>query len=133
MHRKEMVALTYRVDLVRDESGAWLAKVPEVPGCHTYGRTLEQARRRIREALDLWVSDAANAELEFRVRLPADVRAEVKRARSARERSARAQLDAHEATVHAAKDLTEGMGLSLRDASELLHLSYQRIQQLVSS
>ena len=35
-------------------------------------------------------------------------------------------------TVHAAKDLTEGLGLSLCDASELLGLSYQRIQQLVS-
>jgi predicted RNase H-like HicB family nuclease len=128
-----VVALTYRVDIVRDESGAWLARVPEVPGCHTYGRTLQQARRRIREALDLWVSDAADAELEFTVRLPAEVRAEVKRALSARERSARAQHDAHEATVHAARDLTEGLGLSLRDASELLDLSYQRIQQLVSN
>jgi len=88
--------------------------------------------RRIREALDLWVSDAAHAKLEFRVRLPADVRAELRVARAARERSARAQLDAHEATVHAAKDLTEGFGLSLRDASELLELSYQRVHQLVS-
>ena len=132
MHREEVDALTYRVDIVRDESGAWLARVPDVPGCHTYGRTLEQARRRIREALDLWVSDAARAELEFRVRLPAGMRAEIKRARSARERSARAQLDAHEATVHAAKDLTDGLGLSLRDASELLDLSYQRVHQLVS-
>ena len=126
------MALTYSVDIVRDESGAWLARVPDVPGCHTYGRTLEQARRRIREALGLWVSDAAVAELDFRVRLPANVRAEIKRARSAREWSTRAQLDAHEATVHAAKDLTEGLGLSLRDASELLDLSYQRIHQLVS-
>jgi len=127
-----VVAVISRVEMAGDGSGAWLARVPDVPGCHTYGRTPETTRRRIREALDLWVSDAARAELDFHVRLPADVRAELKRARSARERSARAKLDAHEATIHAAKDLTEGLGLSLRDASELLDLSFQRIQQLVS-
>jgi predicted RNase H-like HicB family nuclease len=127
-----MTSLRYRVDIARDESGAWLARVPTVPGCHTYGRTLEQSRRRIREALDLWVTDAATAEMEFRIRLPAAVRAELQRARSARERSARAQLDAQEATVQAARDLTERLGLSLRDASELLGVSHQRVQQLVS-
>jgi predicted RNase H-like HicB family nuclease len=132
VHRKEVVALIYRVDIARDESGAWLARVPAVPGCHTYGRTLEQARRRIREALGLWVEGADRAQLEFRIRLPSGVRAELERARSARERSAQAQLQAHEATVRAAKDLTERLGLSLRDASELLDLSHQRVQQLVS-
>ena len=124
--------MSYRVDIARDGSGAWLARVPAVPGCHTYGRTLEQARRRIREALDLWVADAATAKLEFRIRLPAEVRAELRRARSARERSAQAQIDAQEATVRAARDLTERLGLSLRDASELLGVSHQRVQQLVS-
>lgn len=124
--------MRYRVDITRDESGMWLARVPDVPGCHTYGRTLEQARRRIREALGLWVPHAEQANLEYRVRLPADVRVELQRARSARERSARAQVDAHEATVHAARDLTQRLGLSLRDASELLELSHQRVQQLVA-
>jgi len=124
--------VTYRVDIARDASGAWLARVPDVPGCHTYGKTLEQARRRIREALALWVDDAETAELRFRVRLPADVRAGLSHARSARQRSARAQLEANEATRVAARDLTERFGLSLRDASELLELSHQRVQQLVS-
>ena len=124
--------MRYRVDIKRDESGAWLARVPDVPGCHTYGRTLDQTRRRIREALGLWVLDADELELEYRVRLPADIRAQLQRARSARNRSSRAQLDAHEANVHAARDLTQRLGLSLRDASELLELSHQRVQQLVS-
>jgi len=34
--------------------------------------------------------------------------------------------------TYRANDLTDGLGLSLRDASELLDLSFQRIQQLVS-
>jgi predicted RNase H-like HicB family nuclease len=127
-----VVGLKYRVDITRDESGTWLVRVPAVPGCHTYGRTLEQARRRIREALELWVPGAEEADLEYRVLLPADIRAELQRARSARKRSARAQRDAHDATVNAARDLTQRLGLSLRDTSELLELSHQRVQQLVS-
>ena len=38
-----MVA-TYEVRLSRDENGAWLAKVPSVPGCHTHGRSIELGR-----------------------------------------------------------------------------------------
>jgi predicted RNase H-like HicB family nuclease len=57
--------MTYTVKIERDESGAWIARVPEVPGCHTYGRSLRQAKHRIREALSLWVDDADRAELHF--------------------------------------------------------------------
>lgn len=124
--------MTYRVVLDRDESGAWLARMPDVPGCHTYGRTLQQARRRIREAFGLWVEDADHAELKFDVRLPAEVRREVTRAHTARERSAQAQQQASEALSSAARDLTGRFGISLRDAAELLGLSHQRVQQLVT-
>src|SRR5436309_356773 len=68
-----MRASKYRVIFERDESGAWIARVPSVRGCHTHGRTLEQARRRLREALGLWVDDADTAELVEDIRLPARV------------------------------------------------------------
>ena len=32
-----MKAARYRLVIERDESGAWIGRVPEVPGCHTYG------------------------------------------------------------------------------------------------
>lgn len=124
--------MTYRVVLERDESGAWLAHVPSVPGCHTYGRSLEQARRRVREALELWVEDAPSAELLFDIRLSAGVKEELRGVRTARTRSARAQQEASDAVSRAARDLTERLGLSLRDAAELLGISHQRVQQLVS-
>ena len=79
-----MAAVIYGVVLERDETGAWLARVPSVPGCHTYGRTLEQARRRIREALELWVGDAPSSELRFDIRLPAGIGEELRVAQTAR-------------------------------------------------
>jgi hypothetical protein len=35
--------------------------VPAVPGCHTQGATIDETRQRIREALALFVEDAADA------------------------------------------------------------------------
>lgn len=54
----------------RDESGTWIVTVPRVKGCHSYGRTLEQARRHVREALRLF--DVGDVEITERVRLPSD-------------------------------------------------------------
>ena len=81
----------YTVVYERDESGAWNAYVPEVPGCHTYGRSLRLARERIRETLGLWVDDADQA-------------------------------------IHCLAEL----GLSVRDAGEVLGISHQRAQQILS-
>ncbi len=72
----------YRVVLERDESGAWIATVPAVGGCHSYGRSLVEAKRRVREALALWVDDADTAELTDDVRISRDVAAAVRRSRS---------------------------------------------------
>jgi len=55
---------TYKLRLERDETGHWIATIPSVPGCHSYGRSLDEARRRIREALALFVKDARRAALE---------------------------------------------------------------------
>jgi predicted RNase H-like HicB family nuclease len=52
---------TYHLAYDRDESGWWVASVREVPGCHTQGRTVDEARSRIRKALDLFVDDARTA------------------------------------------------------------------------
>jgi len=80
---------SYRVVYQLDESGRWIATMPRVKGCHTYGRSLSEARSRVREALGLFVNDAARAELEGEVRLPADMRRLVRSFRAARGRAER--------------------------------------------
>jgi predicted RNase H-like HicB family nuclease len=47
--------LRYVVTIDREEAGRYIASVPEVPGCHVYGRTRRQAVERARSALQFYV------------------------------------------------------------------------------
>jgi len=117
------------VVFARDESGAWIATVPRIRGCHSYGRTLDQARARIREALRLY--DIESADLVEQLRLPARLLDTVRRARRARDRAEAQRAAAHTELRTAAAHLARA-GLSRRDAGDLLGLSRQRVQQLGS-
>jgi len=122
----------YTAIFERDESGAWFARIPSIRGCHTYGRTLEQARTRLREALGLWIDRPEHAVMEEVIRLPADLRTAIQRSRRTRERAERERENAQDQTRAAAEALVDE-GVSLRDAGELLGLSHQRVQQLVQA
>ena len=45
----------FTVVLERDEDGIYVASIPALSGCHTQGRSLDQAMRRIREVAELWL------------------------------------------------------------------------------
>jgi predicted RNase H-like HicB family nuclease len=114
----------YRIVYALDESGHWIATVPRVRGCHSYGRSLSEARANIREALGLFVEDAVRAVLSDDVRLPADMRRLVAAFRAAREHAERDTRRAHAAARRLARRL------GLRDTAELLNISHQRVHQL---
>lgn len=121
---------TYTVIFERDEKGWWVASVRGVRGCHTQGRSIRQARQRIREALALFVKDGAKAKFVEHLKLPAAVRRMLQRQREARERADRESTRAQDTTKEAVRALTQALHLSVRDAGELLGLSHQRVQQL---
>ena len=113
------------------EDGWWLAVVPDVPGCLTQGKSLRQARERIREALSLYATDANTAELIETKVLPRSVLNAVEKAQEYREAVEDAQLKASSASRVAVRALLK-RGLSMRDAAELLEISHQRVAQLAS-
>jgi predicted RNase H-like HicB family nuclease len=121
---------SYTVTYRRDSAGWWVAAVCGVRGCHTQGRTIRQARERIREALGLFVKGAARARLVDDVRLPGNLRRLLARQRAARARAEQEHERAQSATRETARRLTRAR-LSVRDAGELLGISHQRVQQLL--
>lgn len=117
----------------RDENGWWVAQVREVPAAITQGRTLAEARRRIREALALAVDSdvvAQGATLIDDVQLPRSVRRALRAVSVSRTRLERERRRLSAANDAALSELIGRLKLSLRDAGELLGLSHQRIQQL---
>lgn len=121
----------YTVIYERDEVGWWVTRIREVPGCVTQGRTIEQARTRIREALSLFIGPAAaKVHLVPRVALPVAVRRKVELAKASRKRAEAEGAKARAHTREAAK-LLAAEGLSARDTGELLGVTRQRAHQLL--
>lgn len=49
----KMKAQNFLVIIEQDEDGVYLARVPDLPGCHTQAKTLSQLYTRIKEAISL--------------------------------------------------------------------------------
>ncbi len=50
-----MSVLSYRVLLRKEPEGGYTVIVPSLPGCVTYGDTIEKAMDMAREAIDLYI------------------------------------------------------------------------------
>ncbi len=116
------------------EDGHWLVEVGEIPQVHTFGRTLAKAQDNVRDALALWVQADDPGALDIRHEfggLPGHLAEAVSQANQAREKAAELSQRAQELTSQAAKELVDDLGMPVRDAARLLHVSHQRIHQLV--
>lgn len=43
--------MTFKVFIKKGEDGKFIASVPSLPGCHTQGKTIDEARKNIEEAV----------------------------------------------------------------------------------
>jgi predicted RNase H-like HicB family nuclease len=122
---------TYHVAYERDESGWWVASVREIRGCHTQGRTVDEARRRIREAMGLFVDNARGAKIVDDIKLPAGAKKAISTYAKLRKKADDEDRRAAAAARRAVRVLRGGrLKMSARDAAEFLGLSHQRIHQL---
>ncbi len=49
------MAIRFNVIVERDEDGMYVAKVPDLPGCATEGRTKKELMRNVREAIQAYL------------------------------------------------------------------------------
>jgi predicted RNase H-like HicB family nuclease len=45
----------FTIVIEQDEDGIYVASVPELEGCHTQAKTLDELRERIKEAIKLYL------------------------------------------------------------------------------
>jgi predicted RNase H-like HicB family nuclease len=120
----------YHVAYDRDKSGWWVASVREVRGCHTQGRTVDEARRRILEAMELFVN-ARSATLVDDVKLPATAAKAIRKYATLRKRADLEDRRAALAARRVVRLLRGGrLKMSARDAARLLGISHQRVHRL---
>ena len=54
----------FSVVIVEDESGGYIAIVPELPGCHTQRDSLDEVIENVREAIELYLETLSEEEKE---------------------------------------------------------------------
>ena len=47
------INMEFNVFIEQDEDSIYVAKVPEIEGCHTQGKTMEEVVDRIKEAIEV--------------------------------------------------------------------------------
>ena len=128
----KMAKKIYDVTYERDGT-MWLARIPSVKGCYTHGRTLAEARVRIRKALSICVDyTVAKAVLRDHIGLPGNVRQKLDARKRELTKSEEVLMRLRELNASAARALVRDTKLSLRDAGELLGASQETVRSWVA-
>jgi hypothetical protein len=120
----------YKVIYKLNEAGDWTAWVRGLRRCKGRGRTLRQARKRLRAALGRFDEEPQRADLVEDVKLPPPARALLVRHWAARRR-ARSEEARAEAAARQAVEALLGLRLSVRDAADLLGVPYPKARQML--
>lgn len=125
--------------VLEPDEGGWHVFVPSLEGCRTWGRSLAEARRNIREAISLREEQfedadavARDAVFDEEIRLPSELRAALKRYETAKAKAEREAAKAKTLSSQAVLALTAAK-LSLRDAGELLGLSQEGVRKILKA
>ncbi|WP_432979191.1 hypothetical protein [Dactylosporangium sp. CA-233914] len=109
----------------------WAISVPELKGVHTQVRRLSEAEAMVRDAISLFLEvDPHSFALTLRLEVP-EAQDVVDAALSAR-RAAREADEKAATTTHVALKRLTALGLTVRDAGQILGISPQRVSQLTS-
>lgn len=120
--------------VVTREGDSWLADVPEIPGAHTFARSLAGLYNSIREVIILMADLPDTASVEFRMRYDvADEAVTVAReVASERDELAERESVVQADTARIVHQLTQS-GYSVRDTAHLVGITPGRVSQLTKT
>ena len=125
---------TYTAHFELDENGYWSVVTEVAPGksAISEGQTLPKARRRIRQSITLLLDvDESSFDICENVNLPHRAMTSLRRYQGAQQKLRQDTEEAAHAARAAAQVLAK-LGISRRDAGDLLGLSGARIQQVLN-
>lgn len=128
-----MTKPAYRVVVTREDN-AWLATVPDLPGAHTFARTLAALDKAVREVVALAADLPDDAMNDLTLNWDyhtgdASVDEQTAHIRHMRAEAEQLSAQATASTATMARQLIE-RGMSVRDAATLLGVSPQRVSQM---
>ncbi len=121
----------YQVTVER-EPGFWIVRVPEVPEVVTQARRMAEVKENARQAIAVWTDRPIDdIDVTVTVVVPTVVQAALDEAQRLQREAGERLERAGTATSEAARWLTKELGMTLREAAEILDVSFQRVAQLV--
>ena len=136
MRREGLVAAVrattnYPVTVER-EPGFWIVRVPALPEVVTQARRMGEVKENARQAIAVWTDRPIDdIDVTVTVVVPTVVQAALDEAQRLQKEASERLERAGTATSEAARWLTKELGLTLREAAEILGVSFQRVAQLV--
>lgn len=109
------------------DDDVWLVRMAEDERVHTWGKTLAQAKRHVRDAVTLWAETPV--DVVDQVNPPSPAAQAVERYRQLRADQQNLAVELARAAVIAEGALRQA-GLSVREAGAVLGISHQRVSQL---
>jgi predicted RNase H-like HicB family nuclease len=123
--------MSYHVTVER-EPGFWIIRVPEIAEVVTQARRLADVKENAREAIAVWTGTGVDdIDVSVTVVVPPVVQTALDEAQRLQKEASERLERAGTATSEAARCLTKELGLTLREAAEILGVSFQRVAQLV--
>jgi predicted RNase H-like HicB family nuclease len=126
-----MTATIYQITVER-EPGFWIIRVPDLEQVVTQARRFSDVRQNARDAIAVWLDQPIEAvDVKVTTVVPPKVQAAMDEARRLRLEANEHLERAGKAMGDAAHRLTKDLGLTLREAADILGVSFQRVAQLL--